>query len=62
MEAGGTDAFSRFQNELSGLFFFLGSADLGRGIKACKHTPTLSISELLGVSGHFIAIGVKCSM
>lgn len=49
----GSDDFSRFQNELSGLFFFLGSADLERGIKACNHTPTFDLDE------RCLAFGVK---
>lgn len=49
----GADDFSRFQNELSGLFFFLGSADLERGIKACNHTPTFDMDE------RCLAFGVK---
>lgn len=49
----GSDDFSRFQNELSGLFFFLGSANLERGIKACNHTPTFDIDE------RCLAFGVK---
>ena len=49
----GTDDFSRFQNEVSGLFFFLGSADLERGIKAWNHTPTFDIDE------RCLAFGVK---
>ena len=47
----GADDFSRFQNELSGLFFFLGSADLERGIKACNHTPKFDIDERCLVFG-----------
>ncbi len=41
----GTDDFSCFQNELSGLFFFLGSANLDKGIKAWNHTSTFDIDE-----------------
>lgn len=49
----GSDDFSRFQNDVSGLFFFLGSADLERGIKACNHTPTFDMDE------RCLAFGVK---
>jgi metal-dependent amidase/aminoacylase/carboxypeptidase family protein len=41
----GADDFACFQNELSGLFFFLGSANLEQGIKAWNHTPTFDMDE-----------------
>ena len=41
----GADDFACFQNQLSGLFFFLGSANLEKGIKAWNHTPTFDIDE-----------------
>ena len=41
----GTDDFACFQNELSGLFFFLGSANLDKGIKAWNHTSAFDIEE-----------------
>ena len=41
----GADDFACFQDELGGLFFFLGSADLAKGIKAWNHTPTFDIDE-----------------
>jgi amidohydrolase len=41
----GADDFACFQNELSGLFFFLGSANLDKGIKAWNHTSTFDIEE-----------------
>jgi metal-dependent amidase/aminoacylase/carboxypeptidase family protein len=39
------DDFSLFQNELSGLFFFLGSANIEKGIKALTHTAKFNIDE-----------------
>lgn len=41
----GADDFACFQNRLSGLFFFLGSANLEKGIKAWNHTSTFDIEE-----------------
>jgi metal-dependent amidase/aminoacylase/carboxypeptidase family protein len=41
----GTDDFACFQEELGGLFFFLGSANLAEGIKAWNHTATFDIDE-----------------
>lgn len=41
----GADDFACFQDELGGLFFFLGSANLAKGIKAWNHTPTFDIDE-----------------
>jgi len=41
----GTDDFACFQNELPGLFFFLGSANLEKGIEAANHTPTFDAEE-----------------
>jgi len=41
----GIDDFACFQNELSGLFFFLGSANLKNGIKAWNHTPSFDMDE-----------------
>jgi metal-dependent amidase/aminoacylase/carboxypeptidase family protein len=49
----GADDFACFQNELSGLFFFLGSANLKKGIKAWNHTPSFDIDE------DCLAFGVK---
>lgn len=49
----GIDDFACFQNELSGLFFFLGSANLKKGIKAWNHTPTFDMDE------DCLAFGVK---
>jgi len=49
----GIDDFACFQNELSGLFFFLGSANLEKGIKAWNHTPGFDIEE------DCLAFGVK---
>jgi len=39
------DDFSLFQNELSGLFFFLGSANIEKGIKALVHTSSFNVDE-----------------
>jgi metal-dependent amidase/aminoacylase/carboxypeptidase family protein len=39
------DDFSLFQNELSGLFFFLGSANIEKGIKSLTHTANFNIDE-----------------
>jgi hypothetical protein len=39
------DDFSLFQNELLGLFFFLGSANIEKGIKALTHTANFNIDE-----------------
>ena len=47
----GADDFACFQNELSGLFFFLGSANLEKGIKAWNHTSTFDIDEACLVFG-----------
>jgi len=41
----GTDDFSLFQYALSGLFFFLGSANLNRGLKGANHTSVFDIDE-----------------
>ncbi len=41
----GGDDYACFQKELSGLFFFLGSANLKRGLKGANHTATFDIDE-----------------
>lgn len=42
----GADDFAYFQNEISrGLFFFLGMANIGKGIKAGMHNPDFDIDE-----------------
>jgi amidohydrolase len=41
----GGDDFACFQKELPGLFFFLGSANLKRGLKGANHTATFDIDE-----------------
>lgn len=41
----GTDDFACFQDDVGGLFFFLGSANLAKGIKAWNHTPSFDIDE-----------------
>lgn len=41
----GGDDYSYFQDELSGLFFFLGSANLQKGLKGANHTSTFDIDE-----------------
>lgn len=42
----GTDDFALFQNELaSGLFFFLGIANMEKGIKVGMHNPSFDIDE-----------------
>jgi amidohydrolase len=41
----GTDDYACFQNELSGLFFFLGSANLEKGIMALTHTALFDLDE-----------------
>jgi len=39
------DDFSLFQNDISGLFFFLGSANIEKGIKALTHTSSFNVDE-----------------
>lgn len=41
----GADDYACFQNELSGLFFFLGSANLAKGLRSQNHTPSFLIDE-----------------
>ncbi len=41
----GADDYSCFQNELSGLFFFLGAVNLEKGIMALTHTSKFDLDE-----------------